>query len=189
MRISSLSGLLTVVLSATAALPAAGSPKVGDVAPAFTLSSLDGGQVPLADLTAKNSVILVVLRGWPGYQCPICDRQVNDFITAAGAFAEARTTVVFVYPGPADELKARAAEFKTWKGREWPKDFLYLLDPDYAFTNAYGLRWEAPKETAYPSTFIIDGRGLVRFAKVSHSHGDRPKAAEIVVELQKISGP
>ena len=60
------------------ALHAADIPEVGDKAPDFTLKSLDDQTVRLGELTAKGSVVLVVLRGWPGYQCPICDRQVQE---------------------------------------------------------------------------------------------------------------
>ena len=133
--------------------------------------------------------MLVVLRGWPGYQCPVCDRQVQNFIAAAGEFAAARAQLVFVYPGPAADLKARAAEFKDWKGKQWPKEFRYVLDPDYTFMHAYALRWDAPRETAYPSTFILDEKGAVRFAKISRTHGDRTTAAAIISELKKLSGP
>jgi peroxiredoxin len=51
-----------------------------------------------------------------------------------------------------------------------------VVDPDYTFTNAYGLRWDAPRETAYPSTFVIDRARRVRFAHISHTHGDRVSA-------------
>ena len=167
---------------------AAAVPSVGAPAPDFTLATLDGAPVRLADLTAKGNVVLVVLRGWPGYQCPICDLQVKDFIDAQSAFAAAKAQLLFVYPGPAEGLTAHAREFTTWKGKQWPAAYLYALDPDYAFVNAYGLRWDAPRETAYPSTFIIDRSGTVRFAHVSPTHGDRTKAAAILAELQKIPG-
>jgi len=171
------------------ALGAAEIPKVGEKAPDFSLKTLDDQTVQLSALTAKGkgSVVLVVLRGWPGYQCPVCDRQVHDFINSKSDFADSKTQVVFVYPGPADDLKAHAEEFKKWKGKEWPAEFLYVLDPDYAMVNAYGLRWDAPRETAYPSTFILDRKGTVRFAKISHSHGDRTKAADVLAELKKLS--
>jgi len=172
-----------------AALHAAETPKVGDPAPAFALKTLDGDAVQLGELTAKGNVVLVVLRGWPGYQCPICERQVNEFIAARAGFAEAKAQLVFVYPGPAADLAAHAAEFRTMKGREWPAEFRYALDPDYALVNAYGLRWEAPRETAYPSTFVIDAKGVVRFAKISRSHGDRAKVAEVLAELRRRAAP
>ena len=169
------------------ALKAAENPKVGDKAPDFTLKSLDDQTVRLSGLTARGNVVLVVLRGWPGYQCPICDTQVHDFIASAAGFAEAKAQLVFVYPGPAADLKAHAEEFKTWKGRQWPKEFLYVLDPDYTLINAYGLRWDAPRETAYPSSFVLDAKGVVRFAKISKGHGDRTKAADVIAEVKKLS--
>ena len=168
-------------------LTAADITKVGDKAPDFILKGLDDATVRLSELTAKENVVLVMLRGWPGYQCPICDRQVQEFIGLKPGFAEAKARIVFVYPGPASDLKAHAEEFKKWKGKEWPKEFLYVLDPDYNMVNAYGLRWNAPRETAYPSTFVLDREGVVRFAKVSQTHGGRTKAADVLAEVKKLS--
>jgi peroxiredoxin len=168
-------------------LKAGEPPKVGDKAPDFTLKGIDDKTVHLGELTGKKSVVLVVLRGWPGYQCPVCDRQVHEFIASASGFMEANAQLVFVYPGPAKDLKAHAEEFKSLKGREWPKEFLYVLDPDYTMINAYNLRWDAPRETAYPSTFVLDKKGLIRFAKISHSHGDRTKASDVLAEVKKAS--
>src|SRR5712664_2207613 len=150
---------------------AATTPVVGDAAPNFTLNTLEDKPVDLTQLTAKKPVVLVVLRGWPGYQCPICTRQVQDFTRKAADFAAHGAQVVMVYPGPADDLKAHAREFL--QNKEWPKDFLFVIDPDYTFTKAYGLRWDAKNETAYPSTFIIAAGNKVRFAHVSKQHGDR----------------
>ena len=178
-------GLVAVVLfTASFVLSAAEPPKVGDHAPDFTLKTLDGKSVTLSDLTASNEVVLVVLRGWPGYQCPICERQVHDFVSSAAGFTDAKARVIMVYPGPAEDLKAHAAEFLADK--DWPKDFIFVTDPDYSMVNAYGLRWDAPHETSYPSTFVLDTKGVVQFAKISHSHGDRTKAADILKELRQL---
>ncbi len=172
-----------------AALPAvadpAGSaepPAVGEVAPDFTLDALGGGPATLSKIADAGPVVLVVLRGYPGYQCPICTKQVADFMAAAEKFKAAGATVVFVYPGPADHLKARAAEFA--KGDVFPPHFRLLLDPGYAFTNAYHLRWDAPNETAYPSTFVLDKSRTIRFAKTSHTHGGRASVDETLAALK-----
>jgi thioredoxin-dependent peroxiredoxin len=126
----------------------------------------------------------VILRGWPGYQCPMCDRQVNEFIGSAAAFKAAKARVVFVYPGADDALKAHAEEFRNLKDRQWPDEFLYVLDPDFKMINSYGLRWDEPKETAYPSTFVLGPGNTVRFAKVSRTHGGRSTPAEVLAELK-----
>jgi len=153
-------------------------PKVGDEAKDFELTAI-GEKVKLSKAAEGGPVVLVVLRGYPGYQCPICTKQFAEFRGKADEKAGAQ--VLFVYPGPADGLKDRAAEFV--KGKDYPAHFTILLDPDYAFTTAYALRWDAKNETAYPSTFVIDGKRKVVFAKVSTTHGDRAKADDVLAKL------
>jgi peroxiredoxin len=165
------------LLSANAALP----PQNGDTAPNFTLKTLEDKPVELYQLTAKSTVVLVVLRGWPGYQCPICDRQVQDLMRHAAQLKERGAQVLFVYPGPAKELRAHAKEFL--QNKDWPADFLLVIDPDFTFTTAYGLRWAAPNETAYPSTFIITRDAKVQFARVSKEHGGRVDGKELLKHL------
>lgn len=179
--------LVLLICTLPLSLSAAGPPKVGERAPDFALKTLDDQTVHLSELTAKGNVVLVILRGWPGYQCPICDRQVQDFIASASDFVAAKSQIVFIYPGPAEDLKAHAEEFKVWKEKRWPKEFHLVLDADYTMVNAYNLRWDAPRETAYPSTFVLDQRRVVRFAKISHTHGDRTKAADVLAEAKQVS--
>jgi peroxiredoxin Q/BCP len=162
---------------------AANSPHVGDKAPDFTLKTLDDQTVRLSDLTARNKVVLVELRGWPGYDCPFCTQQVHDYISNADKLKAAGVQVLMVYPGPADDLKAHANGFL--QDKNWPNDFLFVLDPDYSFTKSYGLRWDASNETAYPSTFIIDTENKVQFAHVGKVHGDRVSLAAVLEALNK----
>ena len=131
--------------------------------------------------------MLVVLRGYPGYQCPYCVRQVHDFVENAGKFAADGARVLLVYPGPPAELDQHAKEFLA-KQNPLPENVHLVIDPDYTFTNKYGLRWDAPHETAYPSTFLIDRHGNVFFRMISTGHGDRSTAADILAELQR-AGP
>ena len=156
-------------------------PAVGDKAPEFSLKDLEGKEISLSKLNADSPVVLVVLRGYPGYQCPICSVQVGGLIGKAKDIDKANAKVVMVYPGPAEKLNDYAAEFI--KGKKLPENFLFVTDPDYKFTEAYGLRWDAARETAYPSTFVIDRKGKVRFQKTSKSHGDRAKPADVLEAL------
>jgi thioredoxin-dependent peroxiredoxin len=178
-------GLFASALVLTSLLHAAETPstppKVGEVAPNFTLQTLEDRSVELKSLVQEQPVVLVVLRGWPGYQCPLCTRQVQEFVAKATEFKQRGAKVVMIYPGPAEQLQEHAREFL--KDKQWPADFVFLVDPDYLFTNAYGLRWDAKKETAYPSTFVLERGGKVRFAHVSKSHGNRLTAANAIVEL------
>lgn len=153
-------------------------PQVGDTAADFTLDELDGQSVTLSKQTAKGPVVLVVLRGWPGYQCPICTRQVGQFLGNAKKFRDLGATVLFVYPGPAEGLGGYAKEFVARK--TLPDGFHLLVDPDFKFTKAYNLRWDAPRETAYPSTFVIGNDGKIAFAETSKTHGGRTAASDVL---------
>lgn len=159
---------------------ASGQPAVGDQAPAVTLTSTLGEPVDLAKTFEDGKTVLVVLRGYPGYQCGICSRVTNGFIQAAPQLAEAGVQVVMVYPGAAAGLGEKADEFLDSK--PLPAPLTMVLDPDYALVNAYGLRWDAPRETAYPSTFIITD-GKVEWAKISKSHGGRASAKQVLEAL------
>jgi peroxiredoxin len=176
--------VLKSFLIVAAALPlTAAPPTIGQKAPDFSLSTPDGRTVRLSDETSKGPVILVVLRGYPGYQCPYCNRQVQDFIQKSQGFADAGARVVLVYPGPPQDLGARANEFLADK--KLPANIELVLDPGYDFTSLYGLRWDAPQETAYPSTFLLDRDGVVFFSKIVKEHGGRTTADEILGALPK----
>jgi peroxiredoxin len=175
--------LLLSFLTLTSAVMAAAPPGVGDTAPDFTLADLTGTPRKLSSFTAEGRVVLVVLRGFPGYQCPLCNRQVGELVKNAEGFAKTGVRVVMVYPGPRDVAQSKANEFVSDKNL--PQHFTLLVDPDYQMVGRYSLRWDAPKETAYPSTFVMNRSGKITFAKVSDSHGGRSTAAEILAELAK----
>src|SRR5262245_60779846 len=77
-------------------------PQVGDMAEDFELPSLDGATVKLSKLVEQGPVVLVVLRGFPGYQCPVCTAQVGQLLARAEQFEAEKARVVLVYPGPAE---------------------------------------------------------------------------------------
>jgi peroxiredoxin len=158
-------------------------PNVGQPAPAFSLSTPDGQSISLSTFTRKGTVVLIVLRGYPGYQCPYCTKQVHDFVENADKFRAMGAEVLLVYPGPSADLDQRAREALA-KQNPLPGNVHLVTDPDYKFTNQYGLRWDAPQETAYPATFLIDGNDVVFYRKVSQGHGDRTTALEILTRLQ-----
>lgn len=177
---------LGLALAACIASPARAAdkpPAVGDTAPNFTLKTPAKETVELKKLLGQGPVVLVVLRGYPGYQCPACNTQVGQFLGKSKEFAAAGARVVFVYPGPKQSLAARAQEFLG--DRQLPGQATLVLDPDYSFTNAYRLRWNAPRETAYPATFVIQPDGKIAYAQISQSHGGRAKADDVLQALGK----
>ena len=172
------------VLSATliGAVAFAQTPTIGAKAPDFTLSTPTGKAIRMSRELHGHDLVLVILRGFPGYQCPYCMRQVHDFVEHSSDFAAKNVRVLLVYPGPPADLDQRAKEFLT-KQSDLPVNIVLVTDPDYVVTNLYGLRWNAPHETAYPSTFILDKNRNVVFEKISHSHGDRLSAQDALDDL------
>jgi len=154
---------LSAVLFGTALF--AETPAVGAKAADFTLSTPTGKTVQMSKELHGHNLVLVVLRGFPGYQCPYCVKQV-----------------LLVYPGPPADLDQHAKDFLA-KQSDLPSNIVLVTDPDYTMTNSYGLRWDAPHETAYPSTFILDKNQTILFEKISHSHGDRMSAQDALDQL------
>lgn len=160
------------------------APKLGSKAPEFSLKNASGMGTSLSVERKDNPVVLIVGRGWPGYQCPFCTRQFAEFRSHAKDLEAAGARVIWIYPGPAEELAKHASDFV---GTEpIPSNFRVLIDPGYVFTNAYGLRWDAPRETAYPATFVIDREGMIRFANVSLEHAGRTPVADVLKVLRDL---
>ncbi|QDT15963.1 peroxiredoxin family protein [Alienimonas californiensis] len=183
-----LAPLLAAVLTAGPIAPpeepaSKAPPKVGEKAPDFRLPELNAEKpVTLSKIAADGPVVLLVLRGYPGYQCPICTRQIGAYLQRADEFKSAGARVVMIYPGPEEKLQTFAREFAA--ELKLPDGFTFLLDPGYSFTNDYRLRWDAPRETAYPSTFVLASDRTVSFAKVSDSHAGRTKPEEALAALK-----
>ena len=138
----------------------------------------------LEDEYAKGPVVVIVLRGYPGYQCPLCSRQVGDLINRARALKAAAKRVILVYPGEGSELERHAERFMG--SRSVPEPLILVRDPGMKMVSSWGLRWNAPRETAYPATYIIKGNGRVAWSKVSKSHAGRSTVEEILRELRKL---
>lgn len=159
-------------------------PAVGDKAKDFTLKTLDAKDVTLAEKLKSGTAVVVFLRGYPGYQCPLCSRQVGELISRAKDIEATGASVVLIYPGSADKLKERAKEFLN--GKELPAPLVLVTDEDMKAVKDWSLRWDAKNETAYPSTFVVDKGGVIRFAKISKTHGGRTSAQEVIDAVKAI---
>ena len=57
--------------------------------------------------------------------------------------------------------------------------FPLLADEDMATIDSYGVHHPG-KTISLPAVFVVDSKGLVRYARISRSVGDRPDEAELV---------
>lgn len=156
----------------------------GNTAIDFSLKTIGGEEVKLSEINKYRAVVLVILRGYPEYQCPICSRQVGSLLGESGMFDELDANLLLVYPGASQQLQEHATEFT--EEFKFPENFYFVLDPDYSMINKYGLRWDAPKETAYPSTFVIDNNGKIIYSKISMKHGGRAKTNDVLEVLESL---
>ena len=134
------------------------------------LFSIDGEIIKNPEHALLTGPLLVIPQEMPHIQTSLLD------------VAELDARVVLVYPGPVEQLTELAQQFL--RGNQLPQNFTIVTDPGYEMTGEYHLRWDAERETAYPSTFIVDPKLQVTFAKVSKSHGGRTKPSDIIAALK-----
>lgn len=154
----------------------------------FLGTTMNGAPFQLSKLIERGTVAVVMLRGFPGYQCPVCSSQVAGYIAKAEEFEKQNITVVFIYPGKVKDLDKRAKEFASplEEKADLPGNFIFVIDNNYKITNLLDLRWNAKNETAYPAAFVIDQKGYIQYAKVSDNHHGRATADEIIEFLEFI---
>ena len=115
---------------------------VGEAAPAFTLSDLDGNRVSLADLRGHP----VVVNFWASW-CGHCREEFPLLASAAATHRGAGLAVVgIVFRDGAEPARDFMARF----GATWPA----VIDPDEAVASQFGIIWP-------PDTFFIDRNGVV----------------------------
>jgi peroxiredoxin len=173
-------GLLITLFVATS-LRAADDPiREGATAPDAQLQMLSGDTTSLSQLTAGKTTVVVFLRGYPGYQCPICSRQVADLLRRADVLTREGRQVLLVYPGEDPSLRGKARQF--FRDFELPEGFRVVLDRGLELSTLYGLRWRAGRETVYPTTLVLSPQREVLFRRTSRSRGGRV-AAEVLVDF------
>jgi len=144
-------------------------PKIGNMAPAFTLLDQDGNKVSLKQFRGKKNVVLYF---YPKAMTPGCTVQACGIRDSKKELAKLDTVVLGVSPDPV----ARLGRFI----EEQQLNFTLLSDEDHAITEKYGA-WGLKKFMGREfmgvlrSTFIIgkDGRVAHIMDKVkTKSHHD-----------------
>lgn len=134
-------------------------PKVGNLAPAFTLQDQDGNKVSLKDFKGEKNVVVYF---YPKAKTPGCTVQACGIRDSYAAFKKKDTVVLGVSPDPVSKLKKFE---ENPKKDEAPLNFTLLSDEDHAIADKYGA-WGPKKfmgkeyDGILRTTFIIgkDGR-------------------------------
>mgnify|MGYP005864595621 CR=1 FL=1 len=155
-----------VVLATLTALAGCGTKasvgtQQGDVAPDFSLPTLDGGATSLRDYRGR----VVLLNFWLTW-CGPCRAEMPDMQVVYEELRDRGFVVVGVNGGESrDKVEGFAQEF----GLTFP----ILVDEERGVTSRYGVR-------GYPTTFIIDGDGVIQQVIVGG-----PLSRKLVHELVK----
>jgi len=126
----------------------------GDVAPAFTLTDHEGGQVSLADFRGRS----VVVYFYPAAATPGCTKEACDFRDSLAALNDAGFDVLGISPDKPEKL----AKFHAAQGLTFP----LLSDPDRTVLTEWGAFGEKQNygrtiEGVIRSTFVVGPDGTV----------------------------
>jgi peroxiredoxin len=183
--------------SAPAAAPAAIGLKVGDKAPAVMVMNAKGEKQALADMYAKAPLVVVFYRGgW----CPYCTKSLEQWDGQLEALKASGATMVAITP--------EKPEFTTQTVSEKNLDFTVVSDADGSASRGFGLlfsmddatkqkylgygvdlakrnndgQWNLP----HPGTFVIDTKGVIRYASASADYSTRADPAEVIAAVKTL---
>lgn len=137
----------------------------GMPAPQFTLNTLDGKPVALADLKGKP----VMVNFWASW-CPPCLEETPALIAAYNELKAENPNFEFIGIGTSDE-KENLVKFAANNKIPYP----VLDDSDSKVSDAYAVR-------GMPTTFFIDSAGIVR--KLWAGEIKKDKVLELMRELK-----
>lgn len=148
---------------------------VGDRAPDFTLSTVEGGTVTLSQFQGKKNVVLSFV---PAAWTPVCSDQWPGYNIAKPLFEQHDAVLLGITVDNVPTLYAWTRQM----GDLW---FPVLSDfwPHGAVASTYGvLRSDGVSERAI---FVIDKKGIIRYIDV-HDINLRPKLEHLIKELEKL---
>lgn len=128
-------------------------PKIGNMAPAFSLKNQKGEVVNLKDFRGKKNVVVYF---YPKAMTPGCTTQACGIRDYKKEFAKAETVVLAISPDPVEKLKSFV--------EKQDLNFNLLSDPDHQVALKYG-SWGEKKfmgkvyDGILRQTFIIDKNG------------------------------
>jgi len=147
----------------------------GTKAPDFTLPKLDGSKFTLSTCFKKAPKKVVLLDIWATW-CPPCRSEIPFLIKLQKTFAGKDVVIVGV---SVDRSKDEVVKFV----KEQKINYTILHDPSAKTVGA------PYKVTGIPATYIIDKKGVIRYAEVGFPRDEeqgRQKAAEMERQIKSL---
>ena len=158
--------------------------RTGQRLPAFHAIDEQGNDLESEDLRGQPSVLLFVRGNW----CPFCSRQVANLTKHYKSINDLGARLVLVTPKPLETTR-RVAEF-------FEVEFEFWLDEKLAIARQLGIvqahgvpsdhQQEYGEDTVWPTSLVVDGDGVIRYASLSKMIADRPNPQKFVQVLESI---
>jgi peroxiredoxin len=172
--------------------------KVGDRAPDAMMQSAEGKDVKLSEMLAKGPTVVVFYRGgW----CPYCNTHLKQWAEQNAEIKKMGASLVAISPEKPESAKEtgekQALDFAVLSdvNMEAAKGFklVFTLSEDTQKKyKGYGIdlpkrnaakTWELP----HPGTYVIDAKGMIRYAAADKDFAKRPDPAEAMKVLKEIA--
>jgi len=146
---------------------------VNDMAPDFSLEGDNDELYSLSDHLGER----VLLVFYPGDNTPVCTRQLCEYRDGIEAFADLGVSVVGI---SSDDLESHR---KFRSKHELP--FVLLSDQDLDVAKLYGCKGALGMKRA---VFLVDEKGIIRYAHIEALAVFRRRAAELLEAIQELDG-
>lgn len=152
--------------------------------PDFTVQTESGEPAGPTDLRGLPAVLIFLRGNW----CPFCSSQVEGLTHYYRQISELGGRLILIVPKP-QQTTRRVADF-------FEVDFTFWLDPELSAANDLGIvdpggvpedyREDYGTDTFRPVSVVIDGEGIIRYARRSKDVRERPDPAEFVKVLERL---
>ncbi len=170
--------------------------RTGDVAPDVTVLDSLGTPVRLRDMWIEGPLIVVFFRGgW----CNYCNLQLRDWQRHSAQLRRLGAKLLAISPQEPEKSTATTEQNNL--------AFPVLSDPNLAAASAFGIAFTLPPELVeyfseigtdipvlngnglwalpVPATYVIDARGIIRYAEVEPDYRKRPNPADALLAVEK----
>jgi peroxiredoxin len=151
------------------------SPKVGEIAPDFTLRGTAGGKVTLSDLRGQKHVLLAF---FPAAFSEVCTAEFCEMNDHWDQLAAPNVEVFPISVDAVDSLK----EFKRKHGMH----ATLLSDFRREVSAAYGVLF-GDFGIANRAYFLIDTHGVIRWVHIEPHPGTRRDSSELIAEITRLA--
>jgi peroxiredoxin len=150
---------------------------VGDQAPEFKARNVQGMEINEADYRGRNNLVLFFYRN---SRCQTCREEMTRLADKYDYIVQQDGEVIAISTDGIDVAKNMALDLHL--------PYNVISNPDGKIIKEYGV-YDNDTDTAYPTIFLIDKNGVVRYRKIIQGLDDLVPADEIVNKLRGMGTP